>query len=63
MKYNISYPPIYEHYYKVSKIDYTFSFITAWIYPSLEIKAKLNRTSNCMRQWNLLANMEYIFKN
>jgi len=46
MKYDISYPPKYERYYKVSQDSYTFSFTSAWSYPALEIRAKLDRALN-----------------
>ena len=46
LKYDISFPPTYERYYFVSNEKKTFSSITAWSYPALEIRAKLNRTLN-----------------
>ena len=44
MKYDISLPPNYERYSKVSDNKLTFKFESAWSYPALEIKVKLNRT-------------------
>ena len=48
MKYDISYPPDYEIYSKVPNMEgkKKFEFKSAWSYPALEIKTKLNRTLN-----------------
>ena len=46
MKYDISYPPDYEKYFKVSTEKKTFEFKSAWSYPALEIKTRLDRTLN-----------------
>ena len=46
MKYDISFPDTYERYYDVSENQYEFSFESAWSYPALELKAKLDRTLN-----------------
>ena len=47
MKYDISYKVgNYERYSFVSKKEYDFTYASAWSYPALEIKSKLNRTLN-----------------
>ena len=46
MTYDISLPPTYEKYKEISKNLCKFGYETAWSYPALEIKAKLNRTLN-----------------
>ena len=46
MKYDISFPDTYERYYFVSSENYLFTYESAWSYPALEIKAKLDRTLN-----------------
>ena len=47
MKYDISYKVgNYERYSFVSKKEYNFTYASAWSYPALEIKSKLNRTLN-----------------
>ena len=46
MKYDISYPPTYERYYQVNTTTYNFKYQSAWSFPAIEIKAKLNRTLN-----------------
>jgi hypothetical protein len=46
MKYDISYPPDYEKYFKVSSDPQTFEFKSFWSYPALEIKTRLDRTFN-----------------
>ena len=46
VKYDISFPPEYERYYKVSSGKYTFNYISSWSFPAIEIKSILNRTLN-----------------
>ena len=46
MKYDISYPPNYERYTQISKVSETFKYESAWSYPALEIKTKLDRNLN-----------------
>ena len=46
MKYDISFPPLYEQYYHISNKSEKFIYTTAWSYPAVEIKSKLNRTLN-----------------
>ena len=47
MKYDISYKEgNYERYSFVSEKAYNFTYESAWSYPALEIKSKLNRTLN-----------------
>ena len=46
MKYDISKPPLYEEYYKISSESKLFIFTSAWSYPAVEVKAQLNRTLN-----------------
>ena len=47
LKYDISYKEgDYERYLFVSQDKYNFTYISAFSYPALEIKAKLNRTLN-----------------
>lgn len=46
MKYDISSPPDYERYTKVTEENYIFTFQSAWSFPALQIRAKLNRTLN-----------------
>jgi hypothetical protein len=46
MKYDISFPDKYERYYPVSTKDYLFLFKSAWSYPALELKARLDRPFN-----------------
>ena len=44
MKYDISYPPTYERYTNIVNQQKTFVYESAWSYPALEIKTKLDRT-------------------
>ena len=46
MTYDISYQPDYEKYKNINSQTCKFEYKTAWSYPALEIKAKLNRTLN-----------------
>ena len=47
LKYDISYRENnYERYYLVSQGQYKFKYQSAWSYPALEIRSKLNRTLN-----------------
>ena len=46
MTYDISLPPTYEKYKEISSATCDFGYKTAWSYPALEIKAKLNRNLN-----------------
>ena len=46
MTYDISLPPTYEKYSDISSATCEFGYKTAWSYPALEIKAKLNSNLN-----------------
>ena len=46
MKYDISNPPSYEKYSEISSEEKEFIYTSAWSYPAVEIKSRLNRTLN-----------------
>ena len=46
MKFDISNPPDYERYSKIISEKKEFAYISAFSYPALQIKTKLNRTLN-----------------
>ena len=46
MKYDISNPPSYETYKEISSELKEFKYTSAWSYPAVEIKSRLNRTLN-----------------
>ena len=46
LKYDISYPPNYERYYSFTSDTYTFSYISAFSFPALEITSYLDRNLN-----------------
>lgn len=43
---DVSYPPDFEKYNKLYQKVFTFKYVSAFSFPALQIKAKLNRTTN-----------------
>ena len=46
IKYDISFPPTYEHYIEIRNENLDFNYVSVFSYPALELKTKLNRTLN-----------------
>ena len=63
MKYDISFPDKFERYYHVSTKDYLFIFKSSWSYPTLELKARIDRAFNAYETLEPFSRYEYIFKN